>query len=97
MKKPRKPLTDKDGEVREITAEDMKYFRPIREVDPGMIEAMAAWKKKLARGRPKVAAPRRMISFRLPPDIISGIKARGRGYNARVEKVLREALDKGKL
>jgi uncharacterized protein (DUF4415 family) len=29
--------------------------------------------------------------------IIASIKASGRGYNARVEKVLRDALAKGKL
>jgi hypothetical protein len=27
-----KPLTDEDGEVRELTVEDIKRFRPIREV-----------------------------------------------------------------
>jgi hypothetical protein len=39
MKK-RPPLTDEEGEVRELTVEDFKRFRPIAEVDPGMIEAM---------------------------------------------------------
>lgn len=37
----KKPLTDKDGEVRELTAADMKHFRPIQETDPGMLEAVA--------------------------------------------------------
>ena len=37
------------------------------------------------------------IGFRLAADVVSGIKATGRGYNARVEKVLRDALAKGKL
>ena len=32
----KKPLTDEEGEVRELTVEDMKLFRPIQEVDPGM-------------------------------------------------------------
>ena len=32
MKK--KPLTDKSGEVRELTREDMKSFRPVAEVLP---------------------------------------------------------------
>lgn len=36
------PLTDKDGEVRELTAEDMALFRPLQEVDPGLMEAMKA-------------------------------------------------------
>lgn len=36
----RSPLTDQEGEVRELTREDIKLFRPIAEVDPGMVEAM---------------------------------------------------------
>jgi uncharacterized protein (DUF4415 family) len=30
-------------------------------------------------------------------DVVQAIRATGRGYNARVEKVLRDALAKGKL
>lgn len=37
------------------------------------------------------------IGFRLAADLVNGIKAIGRGYNARVENVLRDALAKGKL
>ena len=30
-------------------------------------------------------------------DVVEGIRASGRGYNARVERVLRDALEKGEL
>ena len=40
MRAPMRPLTDKAGEVRELTKEDMRLFKPIAEVDPGMGEAM---------------------------------------------------------
>ena len=33
----------------------------------------------------------------LAADVVNGIRATGRGYNARVEKVLREAISKGLL
>jgi hypothetical protein len=51
------PLTDKDGEVRELTYEDFKHMRPLAEVDPGMIEAMKAMRDRLSKdgrspGRP---------------------------------------------
>jgi uncharacterized protein (DUF4415 family) len=85
----RRSLTDKDGEVRELTAEDMRLFKPIAEVDPGMVEAMAEFRRKL--GRPKAAAPKMHIGFRLASDVVASIKASGRGYNARVEQALREA------
>jgi uncharacterized protein (DUF4415 family) len=37
------------------------------------------------------------IGFRLAADVVQGIRATGKGYNARVEKVMRDALAKGKL
>jgi len=37
------------------------------------------------------------IGFRLAADVVTGVRATGPGYNARVEKVLREALAKGEL
>jgi len=90
-----KPLTDEGGEVRELTADDMRRFRPIREVDPGMLEAVANHRKR--RGRPPVESPKVRVGFRLAADVVAGIRASGRGYNARVEKVLRDALAQGKL
>jgi len=92
---PKRPLTDEDGEVRPLTAADMQHFRPIKEVDPGMIEAAARFRR---RGRPIIGeAPKMHIGFRLAADVVEGIRATGRGYNARVEKVLREALAEGRL
>ena len=90
----RKPLTDKDGEVRELAAADMKHFWPIQETDPGMLEAVAHYRK---RGRPPVEKPKMRIGFRLAADVVAGVRASGRGFNARVEKVLRDALANGKL
>jgi hypothetical protein len=40
----KKPLSDDAGEVRELTAADMKRFRPIQETDPGMLEAIASYR-----------------------------------------------------
>ena len=85
----RRPLADKDGEIRELTAEDMRLFKPIAEVDVGMVEAMKEFRRKL--GRPKAEAPKVHIGFRLASDVVASIKASGRGYNARVEQALREA------
>lgn len=87
-------LTDKDGEVRELTAEDMKKFRPARDADPGMIVAAKASR---GRGRPPKSVHRQMISFRLDPSLVDAIRSSGKGYNARVEHALKEALDKGKI
>jgi uncharacterized protein (DUF4415 family) len=85
----RRPLADKDGEIRELMAEDMRLFKPIADVDLGMVEAMAEFRRKL--GRPKAEAPKIHIGFRLASDVVASIRASGPGYNARVEQALREA------
>lgn len=75
----------------EWTDEDVARARPFCDVFP---EQHAAWKR---RGRPPVAEPKVHIGFRLSADLVRDIRATGRGYNARVEKVLREALAEGRL
>jgi uncharacterized protein (DUF4415 family) len=91
----RRPLADKDGEIRELSAEDMRLFKPIAEVDVGMLNAMKEFRRKA--GRPKAEAPKVHIGFRLASDVVASIKASGRGYNARVEQALREAGFGGKV
>lgn len=93
MRPPMRPLTDEDGEVRELTREDFEGMRPLREVDPGFIEAMAEFRRKV--GRPKADSPKVHISFRLAAEVVESIKATGEGYNARVEQALRDAFVAG--
>lgn len=97
MKKPRKlpHISRKDWEavdVPEATDAEFAQAKPFKEAFPAQFEA---WKR--SRGRPKAETPKMHIGFRLAADVVKGIKATGRGYNARVEKVLRDALAKGKL
>jgi uncharacterized protein (DUF4415 family) len=80
-----------DDDIPELTDEDFARAKPFKEVFP---EQHAAWKK---RGRPPVETPKVHVGFRLAADVVAGIKASGKGYNARVEKVLREALAEGRL
>ncbi len=47
----RKPLTDKDGEVRELLLEDIKRFRPIAEVLPPSLLAKLNIRSTTMRGR----------------------------------------------
>jgi uncharacterized protein (DUF4415 family) len=92
---PKRPLTNKDGEVRPLIAEDFQHFKPIQEVDLGMIGAAEQFRR---RGRPATGEPPKLhIGFRLAADVVNAIRATGKGYNARVEKVLRDALAKGEL
>ena len=96
MRAPLRPLTDEEGEVRELTDEDFANMdlRPVAEVFPELPEAM---KRLRPVGRPRVASPKEQVSFRLPADLVADIKATGRGYNVRVEKALRKAFRKDAL
>ena len=80
-----------DEENPEWTPEATAAARPFKEVFPHQHKT---WKKM---GRPPVGTPKVHIGFRLAADVVEGIRASGKGYNARVEKVLREALEKGQL
>ena len=84
-------MSDRDDDNPEWTAEDFARAKPFKEVFP---EPYRSWKR---RGRPPVDQPKVHVGFRLAADVVAGIKATGRGYNARVEKVLRDALAQGKL
>jgi uncharacterized protein (DUF4415 family) len=89
MNKP--ALTDENGAVRDRPAND--FLQPLAEDDPALAEAM----RKRRGGRPKVETPKVHVGFRMAADLVDGIKATGKGYNARVETVLRDALAKGLL
>jgi uncharacterized protein (DUF4415 family) len=82
---------DKDSDNPELTDADLARAKPFREVFP---DQHRSWQRL---GRPPVERPKVHIGFRLAADVVEAIRASGRGYNARVEKVLREAIDQGRL
>jgi len=53
--------------------------------------------KLIRRGRPPVEKPKKRITLRLDDRIITALHAIGKGYNARVEKLLLKAIEQGKL
>lgn len=89
-----KPLMDKHGEVRELTEADFATMVPFSALPASLQSKLTSLSK---RGRPKSSAPKTMMSFRLPPDVIASIKASGDGYGLRVEAVLREAITEGRI
>jgi uncharacterized protein (DUF4415 family) len=55
-------------------------------------EGAAAFRKALKRGRPPVAARRTMVSLRLEADVLAALRATGRGWQTRVNDLLRAAV-----
>ncbi|HEY5237286.1 MAG TPA: BrnA antitoxin family protein [Rhizomicrobium sp.] len=85
MKK-RKPLTDAEGEVRELTAEDLKRFKSLDHF-PELA--------KLVRGRgqrgPQKTPTKQQVTLRLDRDVIERFRSTGRGWQGRVNEALRKA------
>ncbi|MGO4352123.1 BrnA antitoxin family protein [Rhizobium sp. RAF36] len=75
-----------DPDNPEWTEEDFKNARPFAEVFPELAESI-----RRARGRPVVETPKRQISLRLDPDVIDAFKATGKGWQGRINDVLRKA------
>jgi len=49
------------------------------------------------RGRPKSAAPKEKINVRISPDVLAALRATGRGWQTRIDAVLREAVESGRV
>lgn len=82
-----------DDDAPEWTEEDFKNARRLKDVHPEIVEAF----KALRRGRPPVDDPKRQITLRIRGSLVDALKSHGRGYMARVEKVIEDAIAKGVL
>jgi uncharacterized protein (DUF4415 family) len=51
-------------------------------------------KKLVRRGRPKLQHPRKLLSLRLPPEVIASWKATGPGWQTRMADVLAKTTPK---
>ncbi len=85
----RKPLIDEDGEVRELTLEDFRQFRPASEVLPPSLLAKPAARR---RG-PQRTPTKERTTIRLSRDVLQRFRAGGPGWQARLDAALREWLD----
>jgi uncharacterized protein (DUF4415 family) len=85
MKK-RKPLTDEEGEVRELTTDDMRRFKSLDHF-PELA--------KLVRGRgergPQKAPTKQQVTLRLDRDVIERFRSTGSGWQGRINDALRKA------
>ena len=79
-------LTNKDGEVRELTGEDLRSFKSAKDVLPTSL-----LKKLGVRGVQK--APKKIVTtIRLSPDVLEKFKATGDGWQTRIDTSLRQFI-----
>jgi uncharacterized protein (DUF4415 family) len=85
----RKPLTDAEGEVRELTRNDARDAAPFSALPEGERKILESLRK---RGPQK--APRKVpISIRLSPEVADGLRKTGRGWQRRADEILRSWLE----
>ncbi len=83
----RKPLTNEEGEVRELTKADFRAMRPLAEVVPELAEII---RKRGERG-PQKAPTKQQVTLRLDRDVIERFRSTGAGWQGRINDVLRKA------
>ena len=84
----RTPLIDTDGEVRELTAADLRRFKPADQVlPPELLKTMGI----KARG-PQKAPTKQATTIRLSPDVMAAFKATGAGWQTRIDAALKDWL-----
>jgi uncharacterized protein (DUF4415 family) len=89
----RKPLIDENGEVREITSEDVARFKPFSALPATEQKVLL----KLRRRGPQKSPKKVPISIRLSPDVADGLRATGNGWQGRADEALRSWLAGGQL
>lgn len=81
------PLTDEEGEVREITAEDLKHFKPMNDIFPDIAKAFE--KARGERG-PQKAPVKERVGLRLNQDVVEHFRRSGPGWQSRINAVLED-------
>lgn len=77
-----------DPDNPEWTAADFRRARPSREVVPHIVEA---YQKRKGRP-PEGAASKVQVTLRLDPAVIAHFKARGPGWQTRINEALMKAI-----
>jgi uncharacterized protein (DUF4415 family) len=80
-----------DLDIPEITEAQWRNARPLREVDPELAE----WSLRRSRAR-KGEPKKQSVQIRLSPEVIEFFKAKGPGWQTRVNRALQAFVDASK-
>lgn len=87
--------TRSDQENPELTREELRRAMPAVEVLPALIGAKAAGELlRRPRGRPLKDAKKVSTTVRLDPDVLQAFQQQGRGWQTRINQVLRQHMPK---
>ena len=85
-----KPLIDRNGDVRPLTRADFRKMRPARDAVPEVVE-----RHKGTRG-PQNAPTKVSTTIRLDPAVVAFFKSKGRGWQSRINEVLKAVVESAK-
>jgi uncharacterized protein (DUF4415 family) len=88
-RKPDPTLIDRTNP--EWTKADFARARPASEVLPKVLPKDVAERLLRPRGRPKTVNPKRLVSLRLSAEVLDHFKAKGAGWQTRIDETLRKA------
>lgn len=76
-----------DDDAPELTTELLKRAVPLKQVLPELYSSL-----KRERGRPRIQNPKVNATIRLDPEVLAAYKATGRGWQTKINAVLRDSL-----
>ena len=79
----RKSLTNKEGEVRELKADDFLHFKPVSSLPASLARKLGV------RGQQKAPTKER-ITIRLSRDVVDTFRSTGSGWQTRMDEVLKD-------
>lgn len=80
-----------DPDTPEVTDAQIAQAKPFVEAFPALSEEM----RKNVGGRPKAENPKVAVSLRLDPEVVARFKAKGPGWQTRINEALRQAAGLG--
>jgi len=86
-----------DPDARELDDAWFATSRPAREVLPRLFGEKRAAQMLKPRGRPPLEAPKEQINIRLSQRVLSAFRATGKGWQTRIDQMLLEAVEAGRV
>ena len=84
------PLTDPQGEVRELKTADLKQFKRAASFSPSL-------RNKLGVRGPQKTPTKERVTIRLSRNVVDSFRSTGDGWQTRVDAALQDWLKKHKL
>ena len=91
----RTPIIDDQGEIRDLTADDVEQFRPAKDVLPS--EWMAKFGAPKGTRGPQKKPTKVITTIRLSPEVVDAFKASGPKWQSRIDQALQEWLKTHKV